>query len=461
MAQNNKITPKVYAAILATGLMSFCGVIVETSMNIAFPTLMRDFGVSTSTVQWITSIYLLTVSIIVPISAALKSSYPMKKLFLTANLLFLAGLFLDASAPAFSVLLLGRVVQGIGTGIALPLMFNIILEQVPKSRVGTMMGVGNMITGIAPALGPTFGGIVLENLGWRWVFWFLIPVIIISLFLGLWGIEQKSKIQRVPIDKFSFLMIAIFFIGMIYGFSNLGSGDLIKILISIITALIGLGFLIHRSNHLSEPILNLSLFKNARFTGHVLGFFLIQIISLGNAFLLPNFIQLVNGNTALVAGLVVLPAGLTGAIMGPIGGKLLDEYGARKPILVGSVMMIIELSIFTIFTKNMNNIFIMLVYMIYMAGMGMSLGDVMTDTLAGIDSNQSAQGNAILNTVQQFAGAVGTSITSAIVAASQNRFGSKSAFPTMIGTQHAYFFLLILGIMILILFFKYVNRDNK
>lgn len=461
MAQNNKITPKVYAAILATGLMSFCGVIVETSMNIAFLTLMRDFGVSTSTVQWITSIYLLTVSIIVPISAALKSSYPMKKLFLTANLLFLAGLFLDASAPAFSVLLLGRVVQGIGTGIALPLMFNIILEQVPKSRVGTMMGVGNMITGIAPALGPTFGGIVLENLGWRWVFWFLIPVIIISLFLGLWGIEQKSKIQRVPIDKFSFLMIAIFFIGMIYGFSNLGSGDLIKILISIITALIGLGFLIHRSNHLSEPILNLSLFKNARFTGHVLGFFLIQIISLGNAFLLPNFIQLVNGNTALVAGLVVLPAGLTGAIMGPIGGKLLDEYGARKPILVGSVMMIIELSIFTIFTKNMNNIFIMLVYMIYMAGMGMSLGDVMTDTLAGIDSNQSAQGNAILNTVQQFAGAVGTSITSAIVAASQNRFGSKSAFPTMIGTQHAYFFLLILGIMILILFFKYVNRDNK
>lgn len=461
MAQNNKITPKVYAAILATGLMSFCGVIVETSMNIAFPTLMRDFGVSTSTVQWITSIYLLTVSIIVPISAALKSSYPMKKLFLTANLLFLAGLFLDASAPAFSVLLLGRVVQGIGTGIALPLMFNIILEQVPKSRVGTMMGVGNMITGIAPALGPTFGGIVLENLGWRSVFWFLIPLIIISLFLGLWGIEQKSKIQRVPIDKFSFLMIAIFFIGMIYGFSNLGSGDLIKILISIITALIGLGFLIHRSNHLSEPILNLSLFKNARFTGHVLGFFLIQIISLGNAFLLPNFIQLVNGNTALVAGLVVLPAGLTGAIMGPIGGKLLDEYGARKPILVGSVMMIIELSIFTIFTKNMNNIFIMVVYMIYMAGMGMSLGDVMTDTLAGIDSNQSAQGNAILNTVQQFAGAVGTSITSAIVAASQNRFGSKSAFPTMIGTQHAYFFLLILGIMILILFFKYVNRDNK
>lgn len=177
------------------------------------------------------------------------------------------------------------MIQGIGTGIALPLMFNTILEQVPKSRVGTMMGVGNMITGIAPALGPTFAGVVLESLGWRWVFWFLIPLILISLFLGLWEIEQKSKIQRVPIDKFSFLMIAIFFIGMIYGFSNLGSGDLIKILIPIITALIGLGLLIHRSNHLSKPILNLSLFKNARFTGHVLGFFLPAMMS--SAFLIP------------------------------------------------------------------------------------------------------------------------------------------------------------------------------
>lgn len=101
MAQNNKISPKVYAAILVTGLMSFCGVIVETSMNIAFPTLMRDFGISTSTVQCMTSIYLLAVSIVVPISAALKNSYPTKKLFLVANLLFLVGLFWTRSLPFF------------------------------------------------------------------------------------------------------------------------------------------------------------------------------------------------------------------------------------------------------------------------------------------------------------------------------------------------------------------------
>lgn len=160
---SDKIPAKVFAAIVATELMSFCGVIVETSMNIAFPTLMREFGVSTNVISWMTSIYLLAISIIVPISAILKSSYKTKNLFLTANVLFLLGLIVDAIAPSFVFLLLGRVIQGIATGIALPLMFNIILEQVPKSKIGTMMGVGNLITGAAPALGPTFGGIVINS----------------------------------------------------------------------------------------------------------------------------------------------------------------------------------------------------------------------------------------------------------------------------------------------------------
>lgn len=256
---NERISSKVFAAVIATGLMSFSGVLVETSMNIAFPTLMRDFNVSTNVVQWMTSIYLLAVSIIVPISAALKSSYKTKSLFLTANFLFLLGLIVDATAPIFPVLLLGRVIQGIGTGIALPLMFNIILEQVPKGKVGTMMGVGSMITGITPALGPTFGGIVLQALNWRWVFWFLIPLIIISLLLGIWGIEQKSAVKKVKIDRLSFIIIAIFFIGMLVGFSNLGTGQLGATAIPILIALLALALLIWRSNRIKMPILDLKL----------------------------------------------------------------------------------------------------------------------------------------------------------------------------------------------------------
>lgn len=423
---SDKIPAKVFAAIVATGLMSFCGVIVETSMNIAFPTLMREFGVSTNVISWMTSIYLLAISIIVPISAILKSSYKTKNLFLTANVLFLLGLIVDAIAPSFVFLLLGRVIQGIATGIALPLMFNIILEQVSKSKIGTMMGVGNLITGAAPALGPTFGGIIINNLGWRWVFYLLIPFIIISLLLGLWGIQQKSELVKQKIDVPSFLLIAIFFSGAIYGFSNLSSGNILEIVLPLIFVVIAAILLVRRTKSLEHPLLKLDLLKNKYFAATVLGFFLIQMISLGNAFLLPNYIQLTNNSTAMTAGLLVLPAGAVGAIMGPIGGNLLDKHGARNVTLAGFYLMISELAIFAIFSRNMSNIFIMLVYILYMGGMGMILGNVMTYALSRIDKKWVTQGNAILSTVQQFAGAVGTSVTSAIVAVSQNAFHSKA-----------------------------------
>ena len=141
-----KIPPKVIAAVIATGLLSFCGVIVETAMNVSFPKLMTEFSVTTNVVQWMTSIYLLVVAIIVPLSALLKRSFRTKPLFLTAVTFFILGVIIDALAPTFPILLTGRLIQGLGTGISLPLMFNIIMEQVPRQRIGLMMGFGNLIT---------------------------------------------------------------------------------------------------------------------------------------------------------------------------------------------------------------------------------------------------------------------------------------------------------------------------
>jgi len=393
----------------------------------------------------------------------LKAHFKTKKLFITANLLYLSGLIIGACAPNFEFLLLGRIVEGLGTGIALPLMFNIIMEQVPKSRVGVMMGIGNMITGIAPALGPTFGGLVVTHLGWRWIFYIMIPFILISLVLGIGGIRQKSQLREVKFDLLSMLLIAIFFIGMILGFSNLSTGNYFAFncLGAILIALVSLGLLVYRSNRINDPVLDLNLFKNKFFAAHAIGFFLIQIISLGNAFLLPNYIQLVNGDSALIAGLVVLPAGFAGAFLAPFGGSLLDRYGARKPILIGSSFMLLELLIFTIFTSNLSNLLILFIYIFYMGGMGMMMGCVMTDALDHLEKSEVTQGNAILNTLQEFAGAVGTSTTAAFVAFAQRKAGSKGAIPTAHGTHLAYIFLLVLVLIIIAIFMKYTQVRNK
>lgn len=420
MTSNDKIPAKVIAAIVATGLMSFSGVIVETSMNVTFPILMKEFGVTTNTVQWMTSIYLLVVAIIVPLSAVLKSSYKTKTLFTVANVFFIAGLVIDALAPNFPLLLIGRAIQGVGTGIALPLMFNIIMEQVPQSKIGFMMGMGNLITGIAPAIGPTFGGIVANSLSWRWVFYILLPFLVLSFILGRWGIQQKSEIRKQSVDLISLLMIIFMFTGLVDGFSNVGSMPFmsVNVLGAFILGIIGMVGLTWRSLSIATPTLNLRLFKNHRFAGHVLGFFLTQIMSLGFAFLLPNYIQLVNGNTAMIAGLVVLPAGVAGAIFAPLGGKILDHFGARRPILFGMGLCFLSLLTFALISRHMSNAMIMFVYIFYMAGMGMCMGNVMTSALKSISPEETAQGNAIMNTLQQFAGAMGTSIAAMIVASS-------------------------------------------
>ena len=226
-AQNTAIPRRVIGAVVATGIMSFCGVIVETAMNITFPALMSHFGIGTSSVQWMTILYLLVVASITPLSAALKRRFRSRTLFLCANLLFLTGLVIDALAPVFPLLLLGRAIQGLGTSIALPLMFNIILQEVPTKRIGTMMGVGTLITAIGPAVGPTFGGLVATTIGWRFVFIILIPVLLISLVTGLACIPSvlaAADGNQTGLEPLDIFLMVLGFAGLIFGISNASAG---------------------------------------------------------------------------------------------------------------------------------------------------------------------------------------------------------------------------------------------
>ncbi|MFC7112452.1 MFS transporter [Lactobacillus kullabergensis] len=219
-----KLDAKLICSIFAAGLMSFSGVLIETAGNVTFPVLMNDFHVNMATVQWMTTGYLLVASIIMPLSAYLKRNFSSRKLFVTAASLFICGLVIDAVANQFIFLVLGRVIQGAGAGIAIPLMFNIILERTPLDKIGLLMGIGTMITAVAPALGPTFGGLVVNTLGWRYIFIFIIPVMIISLLMGIASINDESKkIAHTQLDTAGFLSIALTFIGFIFAFSNLST----------------------------------------------------------------------------------------------------------------------------------------------------------------------------------------------------------------------------------------------
>lgn len=445
-----ELNSRLILSIVAAGLMSFCGVVVETATNVTFPTLMKEFSVTTSTVQWMTTGYLLVASIMMPLSAYLKHNFTSKKLFITAAILFIIGLAIDGLAPVFPILVLGRVIQGIGAGIALPLMFNIILEQAPTSKIGLLMGIGTLIT----AIGPTFGGLVVNSLGWRSIFLLLLPIVVIALIIGAFAIRQVNPPVKTKLNLVDVLLISITFIGLIFGFSNLSSiaNDPLGFWIPLVLGIIALILFIYKSNRSDSPLIDLKVLGNRKYSAHLGAFFLVQLGALGMSFVLPNYVQLVNFNSALTAGLLVLPGALLGAAFAPLGGAILDKFGARKPILIGIVLEIIAMGLYVAFGRVLTDGLILGFYLLFMLGMGLVMGNTMTNGLKQLPENKSADGNGLFNTVQQFAGAVGTSIVSTVVALAQNNSVPKSyAARTAIGSQNSFILLLIFLVIAAIL----------
>ena len=459
---DEKISTKILCAIFATGILSFCGVAGETAMNITFPVLMKAFSVNTSTVQWVTTIYLLVVACVVPLSAYLKRSFKMKTIFLVANLLSILGVLIDFIAPSFGFVVLGRLVQGMGVGFALPLMFNIILEQVPSRKIGLMMGVGTLITAVAPAIGPIVGGLLTAHFGWRSIFLVQFPILLASLIAGIRSIEQKSEVQRESLDILSLLATIFLFLGLILGLHGVVDHAFFSfsVLGWLLIGILGLVVLIWRSTTLDNPIINLSILKNRKLTGHIIAFFSFQLGSLAMSFLLPNYVQLVNHSNTTSAALMLLPGAIIGAGFAPFSGIILDKMGARKPILIGAILIVLAQLLFSLFGLSLSNTLILVFYMIFMTGIGVSFGNVMTNGQKQLSLDQRADANAIFNTLQQFAGAVGTTLASLIVAMSQANHKIDFAQATAQGSRNGFMVLFALAIFQLLVLVSVVKKND-
>lgn len=446
---------RVLAAVVAPGLTTFAGIVVETAMNIAFPTLMSDFSVSTEVVQWMTTGYLLVVATMVPMSSVLVRRFALRSLFVAAAALFTVGLLVDALAPTYPVLLAGRLVQGVGTGIALPLMFNIILRSVPPAQLGLMMGVGTAVTAVGPAIGPTFGGIVVSSLGWRWIFGLLVPVLVVSLLLGLWAIRQSRPTERVGIDAWSVVALAITFTALVYGINQAATAGWtgLATLGPVALGLVAGALFVWRSRRVDDPLIRLEVFGSAGFRFAIGALFMVQFMTLGLSYLLPNQAQDVLGFTALVAGLLVLPGAVVGAVMSPLGGRLLDRLGPRRPVLTGYVVVLAALVVFTAVARSMGAAVIVALWIVYMVGNGLIAGNTLTLGVQAASQDLSTDANAALNTVQQVAGAFGTAIVTTIVATSQGTLtagdGEAYVAATRTGAWHGYLALAICGVLAL------------
>ena len=441
----SSIKPRLLLEIIAVGILAFAGVLTKTAANVAFPAMMAAFRVDLGTIQWVTSAYMLTVTLVIPLSAYLQRNFTNRALFLTASVLFTAGTGLIAAAPSLALVLLGRVIQGVGNGIAIPLMFNIILAEVPPTQRGMMMGVGTLITATAGAIGPTYGGLLVDQWGWRMIFLALLPLLVASLLVGMFTIRGSRPNARQHFAVCDYGLLALGLLALLLVQNGLGEATPAVSLAEYGVGLLCLVLFVYRSTHTATPVLNLGIFRNAAFTWLALTYFATFMVFLSMSFVLPNDVQLVLGRGSMVAGLAVLPGAAAAAILSPVSGHLLDRFGARRPILSGAGLMLVGLVTFALLGRRLRLWQLVAAYLVMMVGLGLCASNIMTCSLDHLTKDQQAAGNAVLNTLQQFAGAFGTSLSALIIDRAQ-RQGLSAPLATAHGMQEI--FALFSGIIL-------------
>lgn len=481
ITQPEPIPRTLILSILATGIMAFIGILTETLMNVLFPILMGEFHISTSTVQWLTTGYLLVVSLVVPLSSYLKRKLPVKRIFLIAIVLCIVGCIVGACTLNFPMLMLARILQGGGTGIALPLMFNIILDQAPKSRIGQLMGVGSLVVATAPALGPTVGGLVGTYMPWRWIFVILLPFLLIALGLGLANIQQGSPTVDAHLNPLHVLLMAVGFVAFVFaidgggsaitafsqGASGAGKTAVLAVVLLIVSvvALVAFAQLSRRS---FSPLVRLGVLRSVPFRWHLLAYVLLQISMIGFSFVIPNSAQLGYGISALVSGVLVLPGALFGAMLAPVSGSLLDRQGPVKPISAALTVTLIGVLLFSVFVNGSSTaVELGIFYFVFMVGFSMAFANTMTSGLNQVDAQLKADGNALFSTFQQLAGAVSTTILSVFLASAQAGHGEPGTATyraaTVVGAHNGYIFLTIVVIcacLCMVHAFGYMKREG-
>ncbi|GAB5051711.1 MFS transporter [Pediococcus ethanolidurans] len=454
---NNQVSRKTIFAIIGTGVMSFCGILLETAMNVTFPTLMHVFGVSISAVQWITSGYLLVASLVMTLASYMHKRFKLKQIFAWAVLLFFVGLFLCVSATNFSMLLIGRLISGVATGMTTPLLFGIISHDIPVQKLGRYMAIGAIIVSMA-SVGPTYGGIILYSLGWRAIFWIVLPLALIAAVIGLLNIQQTRPLQKPRLDIMGFFWLAGVFvlISLAFNEASIHGWNSSNFWAFLILGLLAGGLYVWHAHHFAFPLIDINIFKYHRFVLSFVAYALCQLINIGMSFLLTNFGQLVLGANSLLAGLLLLPGSLLRLVLMPFGGVVLDKHGAALPILTGISASLISGILFFSFQANLTIPLMTIFYALFSAGFSLTFSNLLTDGMKQLPSKLKSDGNAAFNAIQQYSGSIGASLMATFISISQmNAHGLSSVTATARGSRND--FILLIGMELIMLFLQLID----
>ena len=424
-------SPYGIIAVLIIG--AFIAFLNNTLLNIALPSIMVDLDIGPSTVQWLTTGFMLVSGIMIPLSAYLIQKYSVRQLFLTAMVLFTLGTILAGSAHIFPVLLSGRMIQASGTAILMPLLMNVMLVSFPVEKRGTAMGIFGLVLMFAPAIGPTLSGWLIEHYDWRMLFHFVTPIAATILLLGFFLLKDKKEKIHLRLDFFSLTLSSAGFGGILYGFSSAGSKGWDSPLVygTLTIGIVSLTWFILRQLNQDNPMLNFRIFQYPMFALSSAISMVITMAMFSGMLLIPLYVQTVRGISPLDAGLMMLPGAIAMAIMSPITGRLFDLFGGRVLAIIGLAITTVTSYLFSVLTMESTYMYLVIINTVRMFGMSMVMMPVQTNGLNQLPPRYYPHGTAMNNTLQQVSGAIGTALLVTIMSNRAETHGERLAESAM------------------------------
>lgn len=420
MSQTQDINGKPYNRLLLVLLLlvgTFCTFLNQTILATAFPTLMKYFSISASTVQWLTTGFLMVNGIMIPISSWLMGRFNSKLLYQSAMIIFFIGTLTCYLAQNFSTLFIGRLIQAVGVGVTMPLMQTLMLTIFPANRRGEAMGLAGLVIGLAPAIGPTLSGWIIDNYRWQTLFGMILPIVAVVIGASIWLMHSLLPLKSEKLDWLSALWSTIGFGGLLYGFSEVGEkgwGDKI-VWLAIIIGIIFIILFGKRQLHLDKPFLELRVLQNPEFSIATLLSSVTMIALVGVEMVVPLYLQSVRGESAFESGLTLLPGALMMGIMSPITGRIFDRIGAKRLAITGMFLLTTATIPFAFVTKSTPHLYVIFFYALRMFGIAMALMPVTTSGMNALPLKLMGDGTAVNNTIRQVASSMGTAIMISIL----------------------------------------------
>lgn len=471
--EDQKQAYKVIPIMVALLLSGFVGMFNETSLNIALSDLIQLFQISNATGQWLTTGYLLTLAILVPISGYLLQRFSTRQLFISSLALSIIGTLVAISASGFSILMIARVIQAAGVAIMLPLMYSTVLIIIRPEKRGGAYGLIGLVLVVAPAIGPTISGLLLEKIGWNWIFVLTLPVLVLSLVIGLRYLHNFSMVTKPRLDILSLFFSTLGFGGIVFAFGNAGEGEgglaTPAVIIPICVGIASLAVFIIRQLNMKQPMMDIRAFKHKMFAVGAVMIFLNLMMMLAATIMLPMLLIRGLGLNAFEAGLVMLPGGIVNAIMLPIMGRIFDKYGPKPVVPIGMLIIVVVLWLLSGVTVNTTLLQIIILHSFLMIGIAMVWMPSQANGLNELPPQFYSHGSAIMNTIQQLAGAIGTAVAVSIMTLGMNDFikqmGGRAdieAASVVAGIQNVFLFTMCIALtgLILSFFIKRVNVSN-